>query len=352
MPLPLFLAVPLLCFLGVATRFALASPNEADLEQFLMHMDSSMPVSGVFILRGHTEQNFAASTDNFAEEYAKARGLKVQHPPLNTEFVCRWSADRLHELMEPTGDGNIWRSFFRMGDALLDGNSPKNYNLVDAGKLSSVRPGSFYQFFAPLTWRSLRGQGEVFRTDARLAELAAKCDSPCTAFGIRAGGETFLAVTASADGRLLAAESYTGDGLSRRLTIEQFAVGERGQVFPGKACLEIFAGSDEKLLRTVRLEARHVNWPNSAAETAAALEMILPAGTTVFDPLLGENATLPSDTSAISVIKRQDSFMPIESIERSPGEAAASPTQVILLALTATAAVALIAAAIYANKLA
>ena len=44
--------------------------------------------------------------------------------------------------------------------------------------------------------------------------------------------------------------------------------------------------------------------------------------------------------------------MPIESIERSPGEAAASPTQVILLALTATAAVALIAAAIYAKKLA
>jgi hypothetical protein len=350
MPLTLILAVPFLCFLGVATRFAVAGPNEADVDRFLIHMDLSMPVTGVFVLRGSTERSYAASTDNFADEYAKAHGLKVRHQPLDTELICRWSADRLNELMEPTGDGNIWRSFFRMGDSLLDGNSPNNYNLVDAGKLSYVRPGSFYQFFASNTWRSLRSQGQVFRTDERLAELAAKCDSPCTAFGIRAHEETFLAVTASADGRLLAAESYTGSGLSRRLTIEQFAVGEQGQVFPSKASLEIFGGSDERLLRTVKLEAQHVNWPISAVETAAALEMILPAGTLVFDQMLGKKALLPSDTSANNVIKRQDLFVPMDTMELSPSTAPTSPAQVVLLAITTAALVVLAVAVIYARR--
>lgn len=295
------------CFGASASRGedSTAIDGEAILKSFVERTEANLPVTGEFTLTRVLDLGrWIAIRDH---EERQAPGRVVMEPPASVHR-CRWARTSTIEALETLPKSEVWRSFYRFPGGMLDGNSPKNFNLIANRTPAAIRPENFYLTLGNLNWREFLEHGEI--KHIQRDDVFASIHSIRAYQLIVAADREVATLTIDETSRLWRATVVVNNAVAVELEIQEFKEHEDGRFFPAAATNRMRDLRSGTVIRENTLIADALEFPRREDAERVAIDMKLPAGCEIFDLQKKTKRTLDKPESSSNVARGEGSWEP------------------------------------------
>ena len=292
-----------LCLLACPTASHADRDGDALARRFLDHMDAVAPVAGTFTISTRYDPEIRKAHREASEKWAAEAfpGKTLDHGPDAPVLRCEWAWDGTREALDTLKGSNIIEQFYKTPESTLDRMAEKNFNLYGPTQPAEWRPASFYLLGGAALWSKCLSECEFSTRDA-------PADAPAGAVLLIARSSMIedRLVLDEESGRLYSHEIDLDGSPYARLAVDRVERSSDGRIFPSRAELTIFLKENPYIFMTLAAERIVFN----PAEVADAMEMVLPAGTTVHDRVLKRVIALSRATPVENVLSDELASIP------------------------------------------